>query len=330
MPARSCPSVSVVTPFYNSARYLRECIESVLSQSLTDLEYVLLDNCSTDGSGAVAAEYAARDARIRLVTGPRHLGQIDNFNRALGHVSPRSTYIKILGADDWLYPECLERMVQLADSSKSIGLVGSYSLAGRAVWSTGLPHDQTVFPGRDLCRRQLLEERFFFGSLSSVLYRASVVRAVEPFLDPQALHADTERAYQTLRDHDFGFVHQILSYLRTDNESVSSGIRDLNSNLLDLLIIIRRYGRDFLEPTELAGCLRRCEREYYRAYLRQVVGPARRRFLAHHRRGLERARYRLSRRLLCAAALAEGADLLLNPKKTAGRLAAWLGLRPRA
>jgi glycosyltransferase involved in cell wall biosynthesis len=324
------PLVSVVTPFYNSARYLRECIESVLSQSLTDFEYVLLDNCSTDGSGAVAAEYAARDARLRLVTGPRHLDQIDNFNRALGHVSPRSTYVKILGADDSLYPECLERMVQVADNSKSVALVSSYSLAGHAVWNTGLPYDQTVFSGRDLCRRQLLSERFFVGSLSSVLYRASVVRAAEPFLDPHALHADTERAYQTLRDHDFGFVHQILSCLRNDNESVSSGIRDLNPTLLDRLIIIQRYGRDFLDPAELAGCLRRCEREYYRAYVRQVAGPARRRFLAHHRPGLERARYRLSRRLLFEAALAEAADLLLNPKKTAGRLATRLGLRHRA
>ena len=302
------PLVSVVTPFYNSAGYLRECIQSVLNQSLTHFEYVLLDNCSTDGSGAIAAEYAARDARLRLVRGPRHLGQIDNFNRALGHVSPRSTYVKMLGADDWLYPECLERLVEVADTCKSIGLVSSYTLAGRSVWNLGLPYDQTVFSGRDVCRRQLLEERFFFGSLSSVLYRA----------------------YETLRDHVFGFVHRVLSYVRKGNESVSSGISGLDPYLLDRLIIIQRYGRDFLDPVEFARCLRRCERKYRRAYVRQVAGPARRRFLAHHRPGLERAGYRLSRRLLFRAALAEAADLLFNPKKTARRLAAGLRLRRRA
>jgi glycosyltransferase involved in cell wall biosynthesis len=101
------PVVSVVTPFHNAAPYLRECIEGVLKQSLTDFEFILLDTCSTDGSGAIAAEYAPRDARLRVVAGPHHVGQIDNCNRVLGHVSPRSTYVKMLGADDWLYPECL-------------------------------------------------------------------------------------------------------------------------------------------------------------------------------------------------------------------------------
>jgi glycosyltransferase involved in cell wall biosynthesis len=323
------PVVSVVTPFFNAAPYLRECVESVLSQSLTDFEFILLDNCSTDGSGAIAAEYARRDARLRFIAGLCHVGQIENYNRALGHVSPRSTYVKMLGADDWLYPDCLARMVQVASTSVSIGLVSSYTLAGRAVGGEGLPYGQTVFAGRDVCRRQLLEGRFFFGSLSSVIYRASVVRAGAPFLAPRAPHADTERAYETLRDHDFGFVHQILSYLRTGNESVSSRTADLDPDILDRLIVIQRYGRDFLDPGEFARCLRRCEREYSRAYIRQLAGPARRRFLAHHRPGLERARYRLSRRLLIEAALAEIADLLLNPKKTVGRLAARLGLRRR-
>jgi len=323
------PVVSVVTPFYNGAPYLRECIQSVLSQSLKDFEYILFDNHSTDGSGTIAAEYAASDSRLRLGTGP-HVGQIDNFNRALSHVSPNSTYVKMLGADDWLYPECLERMVQVADTSTRIALVSSYSLAGLTVCNAGLPYDRAVFSGRDVCRRQLLEGRFFFGSLTSVLYRASVVRAGEPFLTPEAPHADTERAYQTLRDHDFDFVHQILSYLRRGNESVSSRISDLYPGLLDRLIIIQRYGRDFLDPSEFARCLRTCEREYYRAYVRQVVGPARRRFLAHHRPGLEHAGYRLSRRRLVEAGLAEAADLLLDPKKTAGRLATRLGLRRRA
>jgi glycosyltransferase involved in cell wall biosynthesis len=324
------PLVSVVTPFYNSAPYLRECIESVLSQSRRDFEFILLDNCSTDGSGAIAAEYAARDARVRFVAARHHVGQIENYNRAVGHVSPESTYVKLVGADDWLFPECLERMVQVADASESIGLVGCYTLAGRVVWNVGLPYDETVFPGRDVCRRQLLESSFFFGSLSSVLYRARVVRSAAPFLTAGAPHADTERAYETLRDHDFGFVHQILSYSRTGNESVSARIADLDPNLLDRLIVILRYGRDFLDPTEFAGCLRRCEREYYRAYVRQAAGPARRRFLAHHRSGLAHARYRLSGRLLAGAALVEAVDLVLNPKKTAGRLAARLGLRPHA
>ena len=61
------PLVSVVTPFFNTAPYLAECIESVLAQSYSHFEYILLDNCSTDGSSEIAAAYASRDSRIRLI-----------------------------------------------------------------------------------------------------------------------------------------------------------------------------------------------------------------------------------------------------------------------
>ena len=60
------PLVSVVTPFYNSTQYLAECIESVLAQTHGEFEYILSDNCSTDGSTDIAESYARRDSRIQF------------------------------------------------------------------------------------------------------------------------------------------------------------------------------------------------------------------------------------------------------------------------
>src|SRR5207253_3419947 len=57
------PLVSVVTPFYNTAKYLAQCIEGVLTQSYPEFEYILLDNCSTDGSREIAQIYARQDPR---------------------------------------------------------------------------------------------------------------------------------------------------------------------------------------------------------------------------------------------------------------------------
>ena len=74
--------VSVVTPFYNSADSLGRCIESVLQQSHGEFEYVLSDNCSTDGSGAIARSFARRDSRIRYVAPDTHVPQGANYNRA--------------------------------------------------------------------------------------------------------------------------------------------------------------------------------------------------------------------------------------------------------
>ena len=84
------PVVSVVTPFYNVAPYLAECIESVLAQTFVDFEYLLVNNQSTDGSREIAAAHAARDPRIRLIDNQRFVGQVENYNGALAHVDARA------------------------------------------------------------------------------------------------------------------------------------------------------------------------------------------------------------------------------------------------
>src|SRR5262245_48947782 len=101
------PLVSVVTPFFNSAPYLKECVESVLAQKFEDFEYLLIDNHSTDGSSEIAHEYARKDARVRVIRPPTFLPQVHNYNFGLSQVDPKAAYFKIVAADDWLFPPCL-------------------------------------------------------------------------------------------------------------------------------------------------------------------------------------------------------------------------------
>ena len=61
------PFISVVTPFYNTQKYLAECIESVLRQTYQNWEYILVDNCSSDGSSEIAARYASQCDKIRVI-----------------------------------------------------------------------------------------------------------------------------------------------------------------------------------------------------------------------------------------------------------------------
>jgi len=84
------PKVSVVTPFYNIEAYLEECIQSVLAQTLSDFEYLLVNNRSTDGSLAIAERYAAKDSRIRVVTNPAFVPQVENYNGALAQIGAES------------------------------------------------------------------------------------------------------------------------------------------------------------------------------------------------------------------------------------------------
>ena len=86
------PLVSVVTPFYNTARHLAQCIESVLTQSYAEFEYILMDNCSTDGSAEIAESYARRDPRMRVIRCSEFVPQLKNYNRALAESEIQGIY----------------------------------------------------------------------------------------------------------------------------------------------------------------------------------------------------------------------------------------------
>src|SRR5271157_3883591 len=133
----SPPLVSVVTPVHNTAPYLTDCIRSVLAQSYQAWEYIIVNNASTDGSLEIAESFAAVDSRIRIVNTDRLLPQVVNFNFALRHISPGSRYCKMVFADDWIYPKCLEEMVGLAETDPEIAIVGAYRIGGDRVLNRG-------------------------------------------------------------------------------------------------------------------------------------------------------------------------------------------------
>src|SRR5678815_4772519 len=125
MDSREQPRVSVVTPVFNGEHHLSECIESVLRQTYQNWDYTIVDNCSTDRSLEVAERYAAADSRIRVHNNREFVGAIQNHNISLRQISPDSKYCKVVFADDWLFPECLARMVEVAETHPTVGIVGA-------------------------------------------------------------------------------------------------------------------------------------------------------------------------------------------------------------
>ena len=111
------PLVSVVTPVFNTEKYLSECIESVLAQSYENWEYVIVNNCSTDRSLDIAQSYAENDPRIRIHNNKDHLSLLQNSNHALRQISPESKYCKVIHADDWIFKDCIKKMVEIASGN---------------------------------------------------------------------------------------------------------------------------------------------------------------------------------------------------------------------
>ena len=327
MSVQDQPLVSVLTPVYNGAQYLRECIESVLAQTYTNWEYTILNNCSTDGTQAIAEEYAKQDKRVRVHRNDSLLGIIVNHNRAFRLISPHSKYCKVVSADDWLFPECLTKMVSLAEANPSVGLVASYQLSGggpdwqrwRVRWDE-IPYPSTIVPGRDVSRVQILDGVYVFGTPTSLLYRSDLVRKQDSFYPNSTAEADTSACYQCLQESNFGFVHQVLSYERIHGKQMSEESRTLNAYAPSRLGDLLKYGPTWLTATEIANRREEIIGDYYRFLAARVFHRPDKAFWTYHKKRFAECGQPFSRIRLATAVCAKVADLLLNPKQALEKL----------
>jgi glycosyltransferase involved in cell wall biosynthesis len=109
----SHPTVSVITPAYNVAPYIGQCIESVQAQTLADWEMLIVDDASSDETPAVVQQYL-HDPRIRYMRNEQNLGPGATRSRALD--AAQGEWIAIVDADDWIAPERLEKLVRFAEA----------------------------------------------------------------------------------------------------------------------------------------------------------------------------------------------------------------------
>jgi glycosyltransferase involved in cell wall biosynthesis len=310
------PLVSVVTPFYNTEKYLSECIESILNQSYQNWEYVLVNNLSTDRSLEIANSYARDDLRIRVITNDRFVNQAQNYNRALRLISSKSKYCKIVQADDWLFPDCLKEMIRVAEANPSIGIVGAYRLDDVKVNCDGLPYQCNVISGSDICRKTLTENIFVFGSATSLLFRSDIIRNRNPFYNELSRHEDTESCYEILQEWDFGFVHQVLTFTRRENESLTTKVRQFDPHyFLDKFITVLKYGRCYLNEMEYKECLGNTEIEYYQFLGKRFWSRNRKEFFEYHAEGLKNIGHRVHYNKVTKYAFIALIDFFLNPKR---------------
>jgi glycosyltransferase involved in cell wall biosynthesis len=317
------PLVSIVTPVYNGEPYLAECIESVLAQAYANWEYIIQNNCSTDRTLEIASEYGKKDHRIRIHNNRDFVGVIANHNLAFSRIAAASKYCKVVSADDWLYPECVAKMVSLAEANPSVGVVGSYQLSGggsdwrnwRVRWAE-LPYPSAVIPGRELCRIQLLGGPYVFGTPTSTLYRSDLIRRGDSFYPNSTPEADTSACYKCLQETDFGFVHQVLSYERVHENTISKSAKELNAYLPSKINDLLVYGSSFMSRPEAEKRLKELLVEYYRLLAVGAVNFKGGEFWAYHKGRLREFGYPLNSLRLGKAVSLKVLDLLLNPMNT--------------
>src|SRR5436190_13406091 len=161
----SNPKLSVVMPVHNALPFLDQSIESILNQTYEDFEFVIFDDCSTDGSSEVIHEWAKRDPRIKVYESEKCLGLVGSSNDAVAKSG--APIVARMDGDDISHPDRLRQQLQVLEEDVNIAVVGSLSIgidaAGREVrprdrWRIVRRSDFAPFPhGSVMFRRSVFD-----------------------------------------------------------------------------------------------------------------------------------------------------------------------------
>ena len=199
------PEVSVIVPVYNSEEWLPACLDSVLAQTLADIEVVCVNDCSLDGCAAILADYAARDSRIKVITLAKNGGQ--GIARNVGFKASSGRYVYFLDSDDMVAPEALEELVARADIDELDGIFfdsqvvfDTPDLAQRyqsyPACHTG-SYDAGVMRGLDLFEA-FMAQRDWTCYVQRQLWRAEFLRDRDLMFPTWASHEDEAFAFEVL------------------------------------------------------------------------------------------------------------------------------------
>lgn len=134
------PKISVVMPVHNALPFLAQSIESILNQTYQDFEFVILDDCSTDGSVDVIHDWAKRDSRIRVYEGDKCLGLVGSSNDAVS--KSKAGIIARMDADDISHPDRLRQQLRVLEDDVNIAVVGTLSIGIDAAGHEVRPRDR--------------------------------------------------------------------------------------------------------------------------------------------------------------------------------------------
>lgn len=251
-------TVSVCIPVYNGERFLRECLDSVLSQTRRADEIIVVDDCSKDASAAIVAEYRARDDRIRYFRNDVNLGLVGNWNRCVQHAA--STWIKFVFQDDVVEPNCLARMIAVVDDATDVvgcrrefifdeppsdELLAFYRNNQALI-------DDVFHRGPRLSAAQcqaIALDRFgenFLGEPSSVLLRRTCFERFGVFRDGLVMSCDLEYWLRVSIHSGATFVPKSLSRFRIHAGATSAenhGQRQFRMDALDKLLLLHDFAR---------------------------------------------------------------------------------------
>ncbi len=218
------PGISVVMPAYNAEKTLAAAVQSVLAQTYADFELLIVDDCSTDGTAALAEQLARRDSRIRILRNERNSGV--SVSRNFGVAQAKYPWIALLDSDDQWTPEKLERQLRVLETQEDAGLI----FTGVSYIDEAGRHSDFVFHvPRHVTFRELLRQNVI--SCSSVLVKRELLECW-PMYPDQNIHEDYAAWLQILKEIPCAvgvdeplLIYRVSSGSKSGNKLRSAGMQ---------------------------------------------------------------------------------------------------------
>ena len=241
------PPVTVLMPVYNATQYLRASVQSILSQSFADFEFVAVDDGSTDGSLAILREFEARDSRVRIISRP-NTGIVGALNDGIS--AARGELIARMDSDDLSATDRLEKQVAFLRANPDHVLVGSQVVLID-------PEGATLCPKRDT---EYSHERIDWAHLHhrwplvhpTVMMRRDAVKAVGGYRDKYQWLEDLDLFLRLAEIGRLASLHDVLLHYRLHPGSVCH-TREADQQAIRPALYAEAYARRGIKPQEQNG-----------------------------------------------------------------------------
>ena len=203
--------VSIIVPIYNAEKYLDSCIQSVLRQTYTNWELILIDDGSTDKSGRIAEEYGFADERI-TVFHQKNLGVSLARNQGIDEAT--GNYVVFLDADDELIEDCLAKTVNIAEETNAD------VVAGRSCENQELFQDRIIWTGAEALENSLKDHLFTYSACAKLIRREFIGKT--RFTPDIRINEDSYFVFPLLcKQNVFVLTNDVIYFYRANSESSS-------------------------------------------------------------------------------------------------------------
>lgn len=262
MKTNKSSKVSICIPTYNYAHFLSQTIESVLSQTFSDFELLIVDNCSTDNTSDVVKKYSNSDQRITYFRNESNLGMVGNWNRCLQLAT--GEYIKILCADDLLEPLCIERSVIMLEANPNVILVtGARLLINESLLPMGtlaFSHTLQIISGFEVINKCLVYGNLI-GEPSAAMFRRN--NAGQVFNSHYKQLMDLEMWFRLLEQGDLASLPEVLCKFRLHSaQGTNASVRSLSFADDDFLLLKEYMKKDYITLSLIQKQIARFNKAY--------------------------------------------------------------------